>query len=96
MAELDAVGTDPMVVFVQPNTGWTDIVRERRKHAPTIIVQMPFEQFTMGSTFSDEFRETEVAPTDPDPEFPLTVGVNVYKMWNEKIILMMKCLRSTH
>ena len=81
-------GTDPMVVFVQPNTGWTDIVRERRKHAPTIIVQMPFEQFTMGSTFSDEFWETEVAPTDPDPEFPLTVGVNVYKMWNEKIILM--------
>ena len=77
-----------MVVFVEPNSGWAGIVKERRKHAPTIIVQMPFENFTMGTTFSDEFWETEVAPTDPDPEFPKKVGVSVYKMWNEKIIIM--------
>ena len=85
--DLMLTSTDPMVVFVEPDLFWPQFVSERRKHAPTIVVSMPFKDFTMATTFSNDFWENSVGPTDKNGLLK-SVGVDVYKMWNEKYILM--------
>ena len=55
--------TDPMVIFVDPNSPWVDFVLQRRQHAPTIIALLEFEKFTMATTFNESFWQ-EVLPQD--------------------------------
>lgn len=76
--------SDPMVVFVDPNSEWKQFVLDRRRHAPTIVVDYPFHNFTMATRFSDTFWKTEVFPRDNEKRFKK--GVDVYKIWNEKIV----------
>jgi len=78
--------TDPMVVFVDPTSKWLKFVLHRRQHAPTIVVPFPFRNLTMANTFHNDFWNKEVLPRDKTNRF--RKGSDVYKIWNEKIIMV--------
>lgn len=81
--------TDPMIIFLEPNeTAWIPWIpwfQERRHHAPTIIVPFPFSNLTMSTTFTNAFWK-EVMKRDYGHRYKK--GVDVYKIWNEKIIML--------
>ena len=64
---------------------FVDFLQENRLHAPTLIVPLPFDQLTMSTRFTDEFWK-EALKRDPTRRFGK--GVDVYKIWNEKIVMM--------
>ena len=75
--------SDPMVIFVEPNSTWFDIACELRQHAPTLVVPMRFDELVMASTFTEEFWDYEHSI---DLEAAIHKGSGVYKIWNEKLV----------
>jgi len=86
--------TDPMIIFVDPTSdyfNWWPMIEKHRQHAPTLLVPLPFRNLTMSTVFSDEFWETYILPRDRTKRFKK--GVDVYKIWNEKMIFMREVAR---
>ena len=87
--------TDPMVIFIDPTNSdyfdWWPFMERNRQHAPTLLVPLPFRNLTMSKSFTDEFWRTYILPRDRTYRF--RKGVDVYKIWNEKIILMREVAR---
>ncbi len=77
--------SDPIIIFVEPQSTWFDVVKELRQHAPTIIAQMKFDDLVMSTTFTDEFWNYEFSI---DTEAKIHHGSGVYKIWNEKLIFL--------
>jgi len=77
--------SDPMIVFLQPNTPWVDIIKQHRKHAPTIIATLEFEKLVMSTTFTKEFWDWQ---HQIDTERLVHKSSGVYKIWNEKLIFL--------
>jgi hypothetical protein len=77
--------SDPIIVFLEPNSKWLDVVTDLRKDAnsPTIIAQMKFDDLIMSSTFTSEFWDYEHSI---DTEAKVHKGSGVYKIWNEKLV----------
>jgi hypothetical protein len=81
--------TDPMIIFIDPTSdyfNWWPMIEKHRQHAPTLLVSLPFRNLTMSTVFSDEFWKTYILPRDRTYRY--RKGVDVYKIWNEKMILM--------
>ena len=78
--------TDPMIMFLEPSETayipWIPWFQERRQHAPTIIVPFKFSNLTMSTSFTDDFWK-DVMKRDHGHRYKK--GVDVYKIWNEKI-----------
>ena len=51
--------SDPIIIFVEPNSEWFTVVQKLRQHAPTIIATMKFDDLVMSSTFTKEFWDYE-------------------------------------
>ncbi len=51
--------SDPIIIFVEPNSEWLSVVQELRQHAPTIVATMKFDDLVMSSTFTKEFWDYE-------------------------------------
>ena len=86
--------TDPMIIFVEPSSdyfNWWPMIEKHRQHAPTLLVPLPFRNLTMHTVFSDEFWKTYIFPRDRTGCY--MKGVDVYKIWNEKIIFMREVSR---
>eukprot|EP00815_Leptocylindrus_aporus_P007786 CAMPEP_0116066424 /NCGR_PEP_ID=MMETSP0322-20121206/10366_1 /TAXON_ID=163516 /ORGANISM="Leptocylindrus danicus var. apora, Strain B651" /LENGTH=376 /DNA_ID=CAMNT_0003552959 /DNA_START=139 /DNA_END=1269 /DNA_ORIENTATION=- len=77
--------SDPLVIFVEPDSEWVDFVRERRTHAPTLIVPQKFDDLVMSTTFTESFWQEQHAI---DLEAKIHKGTGVYKIWNEKLVLL--------
>jgi 1,4-dihydroxy-2-naphthoate octaprenyltransferase len=77
--------SDPIIIFLEPNSKWLDVVTDLRKdaNAPTIIAQMKFDDLVMSSTFTNEFWDYEHSI---DTEAKVHKGSGVYKIWNEKLV----------
>lgn len=74
---------DPMVFFCEPNSDICEVA-ENRTHAPTLVVRLPFTNFTMSRVVSKEVwkRMTLEAPLW---EYKVGNG-DVSKLWNEKFV----------
>lgn len=77
--------SDPLVIFVEPDSEWVDFVRERRTHAPTLIVPQKFDDLVMSTTFTESFWQEQHTI---DLEAKIHKGTGVYKIWNEKLVLV--------
>ena len=77
--------SDPLVIFVEPESEWYDFVVERRSHAPTIVVQHPFDMLVMSTTFTESFWQEQ---HEIDLEANIHRGTGVYKIWNEKLVFI--------
>ena len=75
-----------MIVFVEPDSKWYDFVLMNRSHAPTIVVPLPFDSLVMSTTFTESFWEEQ---RSIDLEATVHRGTGVYKIWNEKLVMMM-------
>lgn len=82
--------SDPMIIFLEPQSKWFDVVTELRQHAPTIIVQMKFDDLVMSTTFTNEFWDYEHSI---DLEAKVHKGTGVYKIWNEKLIFLYNAIQ---
>jgi hypothetical protein len=87
--------TDPLIFFCDPgqvlwssNQTWCDFVAERRQHAPTVVVEIPFDELNTAVTFKDSFWFREAFVRDQKKKKRQKKGVDVYKIWNEKIIFL--------
>ncbi len=91
--------TDPMIIFLEPNSTWFDFVIESRcikllpypwikecHHSPTLVVPMKFEDLVMANTFTEDFWDYEHS-MDTEKEFHKVSGL--YKIWNEKMVCSM-------
>jgi len=77
--------SEPMIIFVEPGSKWFEFVKKQRKHAPTIVAQLPFEELVMSTTFTEDFWNFMFSI---DTEATTHRGTGVYKIWNEKLIFM--------
>ena len=75
--------SEPMIVFVEPGSRWFDFVLEHRKHAPTIVATLKFDDLVMSTTFQPIFWEFMHSI---DLEASVHKGSGVYKIWNEKLV----------
>ena len=82
--------SDPIIVFLEPQSVWFDVVKELRQHAPTIIVPMKFDDLVMSTTFTKEFWDYEHSI---DLEAKVHKGSGVYKIWNEKLIFLYNAIQ---
>mmetsp|Transcript_32571 Transcript_32571/g.43296 ORF Transcript_32571/g.43296 Transcript_32571/m.43296 type:complete len:381 (+) Transcript_32571:134-1276(+) len=76
---------DPLIIFLEPESRWISFVSERRKHAPTIIALVPFDQLVMSTTFAESLWQEQ---RKVDLEAKVHKGTGVYKIWNEKLIFI--------
>ena len=86
--------SDPMVIFIDPTSdykNWWPTIEKQRQHAPTLLIAWPWSNLTMNTVFTDEFWNTYILPRDGQDRF--RKGPDVYKIWNEKIILMRETAR---
>lgn len=74
--------SEPMVIFVEPNSTWYDFISESRQHAPTLMVPMKFDELVMSTTFTKEFWDYEHSIDDEIDHR----NADVYKIWNEKLV----------
>ena len=81
------VCTDPMIIFVDPESSWLEFVQSRRAHAPTIIAHLSLASLVMATSFANEFWTNEVLPLDTHAAEHGN-SIDVYKIRNEKMILM--------
>ncbi|GFH46807.1 hypothetical protein CTEN210_03281 [Chaetoceros tenuissimus] len=77
--------SEPMIIFLEPGSSWYDFVLKQRTHAPTIIAPIQFNELVMSTTFTTEFWDFMFSI---DLEASVHKSSNVYKIWNEKLILM--------
>jgi hypothetical protein len=88
--------SDPMVIFVDPSgsdyTDWWQLVRKHRQHAPTILVPLYFSNLTMSTVFTNDFWKKYMIKRDRKKR--IRKGSDVYKIWNEKIIMMREVARA--
>jgi hypothetical protein len=79
--------SEPMIIFVEPGSKWFEFVKKQRKHAPTIVAQLPFEELVMSTTFTEDFWNFMFSI---DTEATTHRGTGVYKIWNEKLVSLEK------
>ena len=79
--------SDPMIIFLEPDSKWFDIIKELRSHAPTLVVPLKFDDLVMSRTFTKEFWDYEHSI---DTEAAIHKGSSVYKIWNEKLVSFIK------
>jgi hypothetical protein len=75
--------SEPMIIFVEPGSRWVDFVLEHRKHAPTIVASLKFDDLVMSTTFQPNFWDFMHSI---DLEAAVHKGSGVYKIWNEKLV----------
>jgi len=75
--------SEPMIIFVEPESRWLDFVLEHRKHAPTIVATLKFDDLVMSTTFQPNFWDFMHSI---DLEAKIHKGSGVYKIWNEKLV----------
>ena len=81
--------SDPMIIFCEPKTDWVDFFIERRKHAPTIIVPLPSEEFRLIRQFPQETFWKKQYEIDPEaPTHHKNVNTMLYVIWDEKLVLL--------
>ena len=77
--------SEPMIIFVEPESIWVNFTREHRRHAPTIIATQRFDDLTMVDTFRESFWDYEHSI---DTEARIHRGSGVYKVNMIHIILI--------
>lgn len=79
--------SDPLIVFVEPNSTWSHFVRGNRSRlqVPTILVEQPFNSLVMSTSFEESFWQEQ---RNIDLEAHIHRGTGVYKIWNEKLVLL--------
>ena len=79
--------SDPLIVFVEPNSTWSHFVRGNRSRlqVPTILVEQPFNSMVMSTSFEESFWQEQ---RNIDLEAHIHRGTGVYKIWNEKLVLL--------
>lgn len=78
---------DPLIIFVDPADRWAKFVTTRRTHAPTIVAHLPFQDLVTSTTFTDSFWQEQL-DADVGGASAKQRGYDVYKIWNEKPILV--------
>lgn len=85
--------SEPMIIFLEPDSSWYDFVLKQRKHAPTIIAPIQFDELVMSTTFTTEFWDFMFSI---DLEASVHKSPNVYKIWNEKLVRYFNLYLSCH
>jgi hypothetical protein len=75
--------SEAMIIFLEPGSRWVDFVAKKRKHAPTILAQIPFGEGVMSTTFTKDFWDFMFSI---DTEAERHRASNVYKVWIEKLV----------
>ncbi|KAL3808316.1 hypothetical protein ACHAXA_004045 [Cyclostephanos tholiformis] len=80
---------DPMIIFCEPNTTWTDYFVDRRGHAPTILVPLPSSDLRLGKRFPRETLWKGQHDIDPEGDtHHRDVDAMLYVIWLEKLIFL--------
>jgi hypothetical protein len=82
--------SDPLIIFLEPNSEWIAHVKQLRQHAPTIIVARSAKDMVCANTFSiDQFWNDQHQRLNPEREsHHKDVSMHLYAVWCEKIILV--------